>query len=698
MITESVIAPVRVVWPEGLEADPLAQAPRPTTLLLGPPTDPASLGPAVVLDFGVELHGGLRFAVVEVLRGAACWLRVRLGESVTEAMVGNAVDQTVEVKAGSTLDSGVTGYRFARIDLEDPALSARITVPTAYHRVAAIARLGSFSSADPQLDQIWEVGARTTHLCMQDHLWDGIKRGRTVWAGDLHPAAAVVAAVFGPQPVVEASLDHLRDNTASRPGPAWMNGIPAYSLWWIITQAEWYLASGDRTYLQTQHRYLSSLVDVLAEQVDAAGGERFEGWRYLDWATTRDMTAIHAGYQGLTAWASRSARSLALALGDPGLHERAGQVLARVEAYHPPATTSKAAAALLVLGGLADPAATNRATLAPNPLADLTPFLGYHVLEARALAGDHAGAMALIRAYWGGMIDLGATTFWEDFDVDWVAGSGRIDAVVPAHQRDIHVGLGRNTQRGLGLSLCHAWSAGPTAWLSRHVLGIQPLEPGCRAVLIHPHLGDLAHASGSFPTPLGVIHVRHQRQPDGSIATEFDAPAGVAVTVAGRPGTKLGPLGGTRPAETPPPPPAEPGSTPRPRRRWWWLSVRSLMLVVLIVGGLIGWEANRVSRMRRAIGQLGQLRTLQVASRRISDNGLIPVGRLLNLEHLKIDSSKISDAGIKHLTGLSRLESLSLRARVSGAGIATLRAAIPTLRTVSNQFVAGKGVPTPAPP
>ncbi len=29
---------------------------------------------------------------------------------------------------------------------------------------------------------------------------------------------------------------------------------------------------------------------VIAEEVDADGREQFEGWRYLDWATTRDAT------------------------------------------------------------------------------------------------------------------------------------------------------------------------------------------------------------------------------------------------------------------------------------------------------------------------------------------------------------------------------------------------------------------------
>ena len=233
----------------------------------------------------------------------------------------------------------------------------------------------------------------------------------------------------------------------------------------------------------------------------------------------------------MTAWALRSARSLLLPFGDRELHDRCGATLARIAAYHPPATTSKQALALMVLGGLADPAATNRDHLAPDPVAGLTPFLGTCVLEARALAGDVRGALDLIRHYWGGMIDLGATTFWEDFDLAWADGSGAIDAVVPDGLRDIHAGLGRNTERGMALSLCHAWSAGPTAWLSRYVLGIQPLEPGCRVVRIRPDLGDLHHAEGTYPTPLGIIRVRHQRRTDGTLATEVDAPDSIEVLV-----------------------------------------------------------------------------------------------------------------------------------------------------------------------
>lgn len=535
MITESIFPAVRIVWSDVPRAIlGTGSGPRPTISFADPDgaRESDGVGLSVVLDFGVEVYGGVRFDVVAVDGGGPGWLHVRLGESVSEAMVGNYLDREVEVQPGAQLDLGVTGFRFARIDLIGESGGVRIAVPEAYNLAHDTPRLGSFRSSDPRIDRIWEVGARTTHLCMQAHIWDGIKRGRTVWAGDLHPTANVIAAVFGPHPIVGASMDHLRDRTASRHGPEWMNDIPGYSLWWIITQAEWYRYTGDLTYLQAQHAYLTGLLSVISEDIDATGRESFQGWRYLDWATPRDAAAIHAGYQGLTAWALRSAQAIALALGDLDLHDRSGQVLARVESYRPPTTASKAAHALLVLGGLADPEATNRTILAPTPGIGLTPFLGSSVLEARALAGDHAGALDLIRTYWGAMIDLGATTFWEDFDLDWVAGSGRIDEVVPAEQRDIHAGLGRNVQRGMGLSLCHAWSAGPTAWLSRHVLGVRPIGPGCRSVWIEPHLGNLTRAEGTFPTPLGLIHVRHQRQADGTIATEFEAPESIKI-VAG---------------------------------------------------------------------------------------------------------------------------------------------------------------------
>jgi hypothetical protein len=64
------------------------------------------------------------------------------------------------------------------------------------------------------------------------------------------------------------------------------------------------------------------------------------------------------------------------------------------------------------------------------------------------------------------------------------------------------------------------------------VLGIQPLEPGFKRVRIAPQLGKLQWVEGSYPTPLGLIRVRHERRPDGTIQSNIDVPRGMEVDLA----------------------------------------------------------------------------------------------------------------------------------------------------------------------
>jgi hypothetical protein len=63
------------------------------------------------------------------------------------------------------------------------------------------------------------------------------------------------------------------------------------------------------------------------------------------------------------------------------------------------------------------------------------------------------------------MLDLGATTFWEDFDFAWTDNAARIDELVPAGKKDVHGGYGAYCYIGFRHSLCHGWASGPTAWL-----------------------------------------------------------------------------------------------------------------------------------------------------------------------------------------------------------------------------------------
>jgi hypothetical protein len=170
--------------------------------------------------------------------------------------------------------------------------------------------------------------------------------------------------------------------------------------------------------------------------------------------------------------------------------------------------------------------------LSKNETEGISSFYGYYVLQARAKAGDYDGAMNVIRKYWGGMLELGATTFWEDFDLKWMENAGRIDEITPVDKVDVHSQYGSYCYKGLRNSFCHGWASGPTAWLSEHVLGILVLEAGCRKVKIEPHLGDLEWVEGTYPTPLGAIYVKHTKQIDGSIKSIIKAPKGVKIESA----------------------------------------------------------------------------------------------------------------------------------------------------------------------
>jgi hypothetical protein len=203
------------------------------------------------------------------------------------------------------------------------------------------------------------------------------------------------------------------------------------------------------------------------------------------------------------------------------------ETAARLREYVPDPGESKQAAALMALAGLKDAKSLNQQVMAVGGAARMSTFYGYYVLQARAQAGDVQGCLDCIRDYWGGMLDLGATSFWEDFDLAWTKNAARIDELVPEGKKDIHGDFGNYCYLGFRHSLCHGWASGPTAWMSEHVLGIQIAAPGGKKVRIRPDLGDLQWAKGAVPTAFGLIRVSHIKQADGTVTSDIQLPDGV---------------------------------------------------------------------------------------------------------------------------------------------------------------------------
>lgn len=489
---------------------------------------------SILLDFGKEIQGGIQ--IVRAMSGdkSAARFRVCFGESVSEAV--SSVDESgttatnehsvrdfeISVPWLGAAEYGNTGFRFVRLDLLGDDAKASLVTVRAISRYRDIPYVGQFECSDERLNQIWNTGAYTVHLNMQDYLWDGIKRDRLVWIGDMHPEVMAVNTVFGDHKVVQKSLDYVREST---PATVWMNGICSYSLWWIIIHHHLYEYYGDLGYLREQHTYLTDLLHAVMSNFDGSK-ENFRSGRFIDWPTSEKPEAIHAGLQALSVRAMEAGARMARWLDDKKLEEECSAAAARLREYRPPVTSSKQAAALLYLEDLADKEQARKVILSGGANG-FSSFMGYYMLEALAKSGDYDEAMKMISDYWGAMLDLGATTFWEDFDYSKAAEAGRIDEIVPEGKYDIHADGGAYCYVGLRHSFCHGWASGPTVWLSSHVLGIEPAEPGFRKVRINPHLGSLEWAEGSYPTPYGPITVSHRRAADGTVKSDIRLPKGV---------------------------------------------------------------------------------------------------------------------------------------------------------------------------
>ena len=249
-------------------------------------------------------------------------------------------------------------------------------------------------------------------------------------------------------------------------------------------------------------------------------------YRFLDLPNNANPGAILAGLQGLLKIALDNGGELLKALGEDNLADKCAESAKRMYRHVPDCCGSKQAAALLVLSGLADADKINKEILSPGGAHGYSTFFGYYLLAAKAMAKDYSGALDDLKAYWGGMLSMGATTFWEDFDLDWMINAAPIDAPVPEGKVDIHGDYGAYCYVKFRHSLCHGWASGPGPYLTNYVLGIRAVSHDTYEV--KPNLAYLDWAKGTYPTPAGIIEVS-VRKVDGNTVTDIKVPEGIKI-------------------------------------------------------------------------------------------------------------------------------------------------------------------------
>lgn len=126
-----------------------------------------------------------------------------------------------------------------------------------------------------------------------------------------------------------------------------------------------------------------------------------------------------------------------------------------------------------------------------------TPYFKFFELDALAKLGYLKEVLERIKDYWGGMLDQGAVTFWEEYT------PGQTEEEQYAMYGDPY-----------GKSLCHAWGASPIYLLGRYFLGVRPLTPGYGTFEVCPAVGKekgpLKELDCVVPVKDGNVHIRYK--------------------------------------------------------------------------------------------------------------------------------------------------------------------------------------------
>ncbi len=127
------------------------------------------------------------------------------------------------------------------------------------------------------------------------------------------------------------------------------------------------------------------------------------------------------------------------------------------------------------------------------------PFFKYFIMEMAFSLGRKDWATDYMRYYWGGMIQRGATTWWEKFSPDLA------------------------DQDRLPISLCNGYGVAASYFLVSEMIGIRPAEPGYKQVYFAPSLTALETATASIPTPNGAIKLDWRFNDMGVLEMSIDA-------------------------------------------------------------------------------------------------------------------------------------------------------------------------------
>ncbi len=418
-------------------------------------------------------------------------------------------------------------YRYIALEVETKEESILIHDLYGIFTAYPFSEKGAFSSNDPALDKIWEVGWRTARLCAHETYFDCPYYEQLQYIGDTRIQALISLYVSGDDRLMRKAIllfDWSRTHegiTLSRYPTRLKQIIPPFSLYWINMVHDYMMYRDDPEFIQSCIPGVKTILEWFEDKIDHKTGllGHIPHWNFVDWPKEWPWSNLHptggvppGAIEGGSAILSlqlaytlKDAVELLSGYGEEELAKHYQEIYQSIcthawEKYWDEEKkllkddlegTSYSQHAN-IMGILSDAIPVNlQADLLSRIVKDTsliqaTYYYRFYLFRALKKAGLSNQYLSNLQP-WYDMLDLGLTTFAEE----------------PEPSR----------------SDCHAWSASPLFDFLATVCGIEPAEAGFRSVKIEPAPGHLKEIKGIVPHPSGKIEVNLKKSGKHLIGT-----------------------------------------------------------------------------------------------------------------------------------------------------------------------------------
>jgi alpha-L-rhamnosidase len=475
-------------------------------------------GRGMLVDFGKETFGSVQ---LHGLDGKGI-VSVYYGESKEEALSTTHCEtldriNLTEIPAGKMVTQRLPTKAFRYVNVQ-PDENSSVDSITMRYEYADLPERGNFKCSDETINRIYDVAKYTFELNTREFFIDGIKRDRWIWSGDAYQSYLMNYYLYFDAPTVTRTLFALRGKD---PVTAHINTIMDYTFYWFLGIYDYYLYTGDKQFVQQCYPRMQSLMDwCLARRNKDGLLQGLAGdWIFIDWADGLSKKG-EVSFEQLLFVRSLETMALCAEILDDSKNTATYKKLAadlkskffslywdaskqaivhsRIDGKPTENVTRYANMFAIFFNYLteAQKQGVKKNVLLNDKVPKITtPYMRFYELEALCAMKEQDYVLKEMKEYWGGMLKLGATSFWEKYD--------------PAESGAAHYAM---YGRPFGKSLCHAWGASPLYLLGKYYLGVQPTAPGYKTYIVEPVLGGLEWMEGSVPTPKGDIRLRCSKQ------------------------------------------------------------------------------------------------------------------------------------------------------------------------------------------